>query len=134
MDGPSRDMQDWSAISDVVELPVRHSTDDRTWTLREFCKTIFASDVSLPVTDILLRAAPFKAFGDPAAYKFEHGLHRELTSQAHPSLDYVTFAALVDNVLDVVAEELTASAGVTPGTDGLYTDAEHDEALEDSNR
>ena len=98
---------DWSAVSDQIEVPVQHGFDERdTWSLRSFCQAIYQSDVVLDVDQILRRAAPFKAFDDPASRKFEHALHRELKSKRSPHVQYAAFAAMVDQVLDDVAEEL----------------------------
>lgn len=122
---------DWSAISDVVELPVQHATVERDiWSLREFCKAIYTTEVSLTVDELLSRAAHFKAFEDPAAKRFESGLHRELRSLPKGSLDYAAFAAIVDDVLDTVAEEMNTTECV-PDLGGYYDDADHDAALQD---
>lgn len=121
--------QDWSTISDDIEVPVSHGIDKReTWSLRAFCEGIYGSDISLEIDAILQRAAPFKAFQDPASRKFELSLHRELKSSRTKTLDYSAFAQLVDHVLDDVAEDLVRAGG---SQDGLYTEAEHDMALHD---
>lgn len=121
---------DWASISDKIEVPVVHAVDQRDeWTLREFCKAIYTTNKTLSVDNLLSRAAPFKAFADPAGRKFEHGLHRELRSQSASAMDFVAFAALVDRVLDTVAEEL-AEGNEGPDANGLYSEAQHDAALD----
>ena len=112
---------DWSTVSDAIEVPVRHGTDDRdAWSLRTFCEKIYEADVSLEIDIILQRAAIFKAFDDPASRKFEGALHRELKSSRASKLAYSAFAELVDNVLDNVAEELVEGGEQEEG--GQYRD------------
>jgi hypothetical protein len=112
---------DWSTISDAVEVPVHHGTDDRDeWSVRTFCQSIYAADIALDTDTILQRAAIFKAFDDPASRKFEGALHRELKSSRASKLEYSAFAELVDNVLDAVAEELLEGGEQEQG--GQYRD------------
>jgi hypothetical protein len=128
--GKEKEANDWKSISDVVAVPVVHAVDRREeWTLRDFCKAIYSTSVTLTIDELLSRAAPFKAFEDPAARKFEHALHRELRCKMATALDFIAFAALVDQVLDSVAEDLVeGDEGTAPDANGLYSEAQHDVA------